>query len=206
MDVDPGASNASQVDALVSDTASEATLVDNHNLDNASDVDMANPELSKTASNGTERQLGIVMVDSEKEGQRSATTADKDSMLAADESHPSDAAEPQVPASSLNSTGSHETGTVQQTNDTMPNDSDVAMTDEPSGTTRLDDAPPPERPPPVPPRPEWKSTDQKPVDELELGAQQDVTEVIGNVLFQLECALRPKRIDENGEQLDEIKE
>ena len=63
----------------------------------------------------------------------------------------------------------------------------------------LSSAPPPSRPPPFPPRP--KAT----LDEVEIGAQQDVTEVIANVLFQLQCAIKPERIDESGEQIDQIK-
>ena len=65
---------------------------------------------------------------------------------------------------------------------------------------------PPNRPPPVPPR-------QKPVEhkatlqeEVEIGAQQDVTEVIANVLFQLQCAIKAESVDESGEQIDQIKE
>ncbi|KAI9807762.1 MAG: hypothetical protein M1825_005067 [Sarcosagium campestre] len=65
---------------------------------------------------------------------------------------------------------------------------------------------PPDRPPPVPPRPKQTEESRRPVDELELGAQQDVTEVIGNVMFQLECAIRPLGIDDGGEQIDEIKQ
>ena len=65
---------------------------------------------------------------------------------------------------------------------------------------------PPDRPPPIPPRPEMTLSPRRPVDELELGAQQDVTEVSGNVLFQLECAMRAQGIDKDGEQLDEIKQ
>ena len=65
---------------------------------------------------------------------------------------------------------------------------------------------PPDCAPPVPPRPAPSSSVQKPVDELELGAQQDVTEVIGNVMFQLECAMKADSIDSNGEQQDEIKQ
>ncbi|KAG5297235.1 ubiquitin carboxyl-terminal hydrolase [Histoplasma ohiense] len=69
---------------------------------------------------------------------------------------------------------------------------------------------PPSRPPPVPPRP--ISLRQEPVvnyqqqlrDEVELGAQQDVTEVINNVLFQTQCAVKPIRFDQDGEQLDVI--
>ena len=63
---------------------------------------------------------------------------------------------------------------------------------------------PPARPPPVPPRqrPDEKKAIQ---EEVELGAQQDVTEVIANVLFQLQCAIKPEYYDESGEQIDQIK-
>ncbi|CEP60649.1 ubiquitin-specific protease UBP2 LALA0_S01e15786g [Lachancea lanzarotensis] len=40
---------------------------------------------------------------------------------------------------------------------------------------------------------------------LEMGRQQDVTECIGNVLFQLESASEPTSLDEDGEQQDIIK-
>ena len=65
---------------------------------------------------------------------------------------------------------------------------------------------PPHRPPPVPPRPKAEETKTNVQDEVELGAQQDVTEVVGNVLFQLQCAMKPKSIDKSGEQIDEIKD
>lgn len=65
---------------------------------------------------------------------------------------------------------------------------------------------PPHRPPPVPPRPKAEEQKSNVQDEVELGAQQDVTEVVGNVLFQLQCAIKPKSIDKNGEQIDEIKD
>ena len=63
---------------------------------------------------------------------------------------------------------------------------------------------PPNRPPPFPPRP--KPDDQKVIqEEINIGAQQDVTEVIANVLFQLQCAIKAEQVDETGEQLDRIK-
>ena len=64
--------------------------------------------------------------------------------------------------------------------------------------------PQPNRPPPVPPRPE-QETKVSIQEQLEIGAQQDVTEVIGNVLFQLQCAIKPENLDQNGEQIDMIK-
>lgn len=66
---------------------------------------------------------------------------------------------------------------------------------------------PPNRPPPVPPRPAAQTDSQKlALEEVELGAQQDVTEVINNVLFQTQCAIKPINIDSDGEQLDLVKE
>lgn len=65
---------------------------------------------------------------------------------------------------------------------------------------------PPTRPPPIPPR--QKSKEHKTAaiqEEVEIGAQQDVTEVIANVLFQLQCAVKAESIDESGEQIDQIK-
>ncbi|KAI9778369.1 MAG: ubiquitin-specific protease ubp2 [Peltula sp. TS41687] len=75
--------------------------------------------------------------------------------------------------------------------------SDVVMINGVTSTNSEENRQPPDRAPPIPPRS---------VDELELGAQQDVTEVIGNVVFQLECAIRPTRYDSRAEQYDEIKD
>lgn len=61
---------------------------------------------------------------------------------------------------------------------------------------------PPSRPPPFPPRPQPE--EDKMID-VEIGAQQDVTEVIANVLFQLQCAIKAEFFDESGEQIDQIK-
>ncbi|KAI4175830.1 MAG: hypothetical protein LQ343_001443 [Gyalolechia ehrenbergii] len=67
-------------------------------------------------------------------------------------------------------------------------------------------APPPNRPPPFPPRPQTEEQKQAIVEEVQLGAQQDVTEVISNVLFQLECAIKATAFDPSGEQIDLIKQ
>lgn len=62
-------------------------------------------------------------------------------------------------------------------------------------------------PPPIPPRPVVELDREKQLrDELEFGAQQDVTEVINNVLFQSEYAIKARSIGEDGEQIDQIKE
>lgn len=65
----------------------------------------------------------------------------------------------------------------------------------------------PNRPPPVPPRPTSEIDRQQQLkEEVEIGAQQDVTEVINNVLFQSQCAIKPRNIADDGEQVDQIKE
>lgn len=65
-----------------------------------------------------------------------------------------------------------------------------------------------ETPPPVPPRPSQSEAERRRqlLEEVELGAQQDVTEVINNVLFQSECAIKARELAPDGEQLDQIKE
>lgn len=68
---------------------------------------------------------------------------------------------------------------------------------------------PPERPPPVPPRPGTSgaaASNDVIKDELLFGAQQDMPEVLGNILFQVSCAIRGNGQDESGEQLDKVKE
>ncbi|KAK6346030.1 ubiquitin-specific protease ubp2 [Orbilia blumenaviensis] len=68
--------------------------------------------------------------------------------------------------------------------------------------------PMPERPPPVPPRPKEKAAVAAPApasQSFEFGRQQDVTECIENVMFQLEAALKGEGSEPDGEQLDIIK-
>ncbi|KAJ5504111.1 Peptidase C19 ubiquitin carboxyl-terminal hydrolase 2 [Penicillium fimorum] len=62
-------------------------------------------------------------------------------------------------------------------------------------------------PPPIPPRnPPQVDREKQLKEEVEIGAQQDVTEVINNVLFQSQCAIKPRGIGSDGEQLDQIKD
>ncbi|KAJ6126749.1 hypothetical protein N7523_002361 [Penicillium sp. IBT 18751x] len=81
-------------------------------------------------------------------------------------------------------------------------------TGEPEGGVPLDsDSKAPNRPPPVPPRPVPEVDRQRQlIEEVEIGAQQDVTEVINNVLFQSQCAIKPIRVAADGEQVDQIKD
>jgi len=64
--------------------------------------------------------------------------------------------------------------------------------------------PPPDRtPPPIPLRPAARRNTA--TDTNMFGRQQDVTECIGNVMFQIEAAIKPDNIDENEEQIDLVK-
>ena len=65
---------------------------------------------------------------------------------------------------------------------------------------------PPKRSPPLPPRPQPINTSaSNALQEAEYGAQQDVTEVIANCLFQFQCAITAESQDGSGEQIDRIK-
>ncbi|KAJ5268298.1 hypothetical protein N7524_005757 [Penicillium chrysogenum] len=62
-------------------------------------------------------------------------------------------------------------------------------------------------PPALPPRNVPQVDREKQLkEEVEIGAQQDVTEVINNVLFQSQCAIQPREIGDDGEQLDQVKD
>ncbi|RPA79792.1 cysteine proteinase [Ascobolus immersus RN42] len=64
-----------------------------------------------------------------------------------------------------------------------------------------------DKPPPVPPRPAKQTvTVGSDTNSMLFGRQQDVTECIENVMFQLEAAVKSDRVGENGEQLDLIKD
>jgi ubiquitin carboxyl-terminal hydrolase 25 len=63
---------------------------------------------------------------------------------------------------------------------------------------------PSSRPPAVPPRPSPAPQQDHTLEEY--ARQQDVTEVLNHVLFQLSCAIKPLGFDEEGEQVDQIKD
>ncbi|KAE8356901.1 hypothetical protein BDV28DRAFT_126391 [Aspergillus coremiiformis] len=74
-------------------------------------------------------------------------------------------------------------------------------------TASADKDVPSSQPPPVPPRPGPQPDPQRQlIEEVEIGAQQDVTEVINNVLFQSQCAIKPISLASDGEQLDQVKD
>jgi ubiquitin carboxyl-terminal hydrolase 25 len=63
---------------------------------------------------------------------------------------------------------------------------------------------PSNQPPAVPPRPSPVPQQDHTLEEY--ARQQDVTEVLNHVLFQLSCAIKPLGFDEEGEQVDQIKD
>lgn len=91
-------------------------------------------------------------------------------------------------------------------------DIDTVNDDRASAAPVMPDLPPPVppraiQPHPIQPRAVPQIDREKQLkEEVEIGAQQDVTEVINNVLFQSQCAIKPRGIGSDGEQLDQIKE
>ena len=85
---------------------------------------------------------------------------------------------------------------------------EVIASSQADDTTLAKHTSPPSRPPPIPPRPKSPNlSNALSFGQVENIAQQrDVTEVIGNVLYQLECAIIPQRFQADGEQWDLIKE
>ena len=84
---------------------------------------------------------------------------------------------------------------------------ETTMTDpEKTANTLAEDisSEPPTRPPPIPPRPVSVAQQNHTLEEY--ARQQDVTEVLNHVLFQLSCAIKPTGFDEEGEQIDQIKD
>lgn len=63
-------------------------------------------------------------------------------------------------------------------------------------------SPPSRQPPPVPPRPQTVPQNQNVLEEA--ARQQDVTEVMGHVLFQLECAIKSESAGGDAEQTNII--
>lgn len=82
------------------------------------------------------------------------------------------------------------------------------LTPPPDNLQAFENRPPvPPRNKPAPIKTSGESEDSLRAQKLYFGAQQDVTEVIGNVIFRLQCAIKPTRIDPKfGEQIDVIRE
>ena len=100
-----------------------------------------------------------------------------------------------------------------QDNDLFTED-DTVMVNGAQSETESKFPAPPEKPPPVPPRNKTglsiQTTDSKDISESEedglwqFGTQQDVTEVMGNVINLLSCAIKPTGITEAGTQTDKV--
>ena len=180
---EPSEGDAVSAERAFNDNASEETLVD-----------------KPSSHEGTDEFL---MVNDEVRGEQHRIFEDKENLAPTK-------ADVQDAKSSL-----HHQEPLADAGDSKANEQSPQRIDLENGGTELHDTEmkdidlstatvPPSRPPPVPPRPRATST-QKSLDEAELSRQQDVAEVFGNVLLQLECAIRPERVDENNEQLDYVK-
>lgn len=94
---------------------------------------------------------------------------------------------------------------------------DAVMVNGDDSPSTVENMPPLEKPPPIPPRNKSglviqtnnQSNQSNNIiadnDFWRFGVQQDVTEIIDNVTFRLQCAIKPTSIDSEGEQMDVIK-
>ena len=159
---------------MVEDNSSEATLV--------------------TTPQSTE---DLVMVDANVKDQQQQILEDKENLAPTKQEEPGD-----KPSSPQKSTiPLHETSHSKlnaQTGEDVPFS---GMTPTVSSQDSKSVAIPPNRPPPIPPRP----APQVAIPTLEdYARQQDVTEVIDHTLFQLSCAIKPTGVDKDGNQIDQV--
>ncbi|KAK2737240.1 ubiquitin-specific protease ubp2 [Myotisia sp. PD_48] len=129
-----------------------------------------------------------------------AATIEDSTPIQVDESHEADATTSTTPQTEVAASDSSSVAPREENAEPAKehDDMDIDMSQLPEL-----EASAPERPPPVPPRPAPRVDSEQLIrEEVELGAQQDVTEVINNVLFQAQCAIKPTTVDENGNQMD----
>ena len=203
-----GVQNDSEMSADAGDVVEEKPTNDEHNRDsdNSSDVTLVDGPLATDQD--------IMMLDENEKSTQQKVFEDienippeeamfQDSspeveLVPLGESSPSRINEQPVPSSSSDEAGKE---VPDSRSDDQGSPQTVLGTSEDKMTSVS--AAPPNRPPPYPPRP--KSINTSAVQEAEYGAQQDVTEVIANVLFQLQCAIKADAVDESGEQIDQVK-
>jgi len=177
------------------DSSSEVTLVD--------DPDAADPDAMSVDENDIGMQKKLF---EDKENLSPTKNRDQESspeveLIPLGDSSPSRMNEQPGPSRSAKENAKDST---DLTRDDL--DSPKTFQVSPEGKSTPAVAVPPKRSPPLPPRP--KQIDTRPsnaLQEAEVGAQQDVTEVIANFLFQLQCAIKAESVDESGEQIDRVK-
>ena len=181
-------------------TVDEATDAEGpHDGDSSSEATLVEPP--------TIEDKNLMIIDSAVKDKQQNMLDDKENLppLKVDRSRPSPPGSPHAPLTETHTSKINEHASMsipgQTASDGMD---DVVMINGALPTPPSES--PPHRPPPVPPRPKVEEPRINVQDEVELGAQQDVTEVVGNVLFQLQCAIKPISIDKNGEQIDMIKD
>ena len=172
------------------DTSSEATL-----------VETPGPESSAQKWKGDSDSM---IIDSAQRQQQAEIQEDKENLppRKTDLSHPSTSVTGLTFLEESSPSRTNEQLLVTGSATVRGNDQeDIVMGDNASSSVPT----PPSRPPPVPPRQKPEEQKKAIQEEVEIGAQQDVTEVIANVLFQLQCAIKPETVDESGEQIDKVK-
>lgn len=180
---------------LEGDSSSDVTLVD--------DPDAADPDAMSVDDNNVGIQQKLFQ---DKENLFPTKDQDKESspeveLIPLGNSSPSRMSEQPGPSSP---TKENAKTSMDVTRDEVDSPKTVRGSPDDEGTIAV--AAPPKRSPPLPPRP--KQIDTRPsnaLQEAEVGAQQDVTEVIANFLFQLQCAIKAEAVDESGEQIDRVK-
>ena len=163
----------------------------NEDADNLSDVTLVEPPLTEESD--------VIMLDPNEKAHQDQTTEDKEN-LPPDNATTGRSPTPEGPLHPLEESAPSRTNQQQKPLDPTNDRSQVE-----DNINSAENVPPPKRPPPCPPRPKPQDTRSTTLEEVEIGAQQDVTEVIANVLFQLQCAIRAESFDVTGEQLDQIK-
>lgn len=160
-------------------------------MDGSSDATLVEPP--------TNEDPDLIMLDTEKTEQQQQILEDKENLAPSNSvvnmpAVAESSSQPLTEATPSRSNGIHMLLNPLEGEDHGRDDARVPLTSQP-----------PNRPPPFPPRPKPEESKKSILEEVEIGAQQDVTEVIQNVLFQLQCAIKPEDFDETGEQLDLIK-
>ena len=176
--VDPLDVDASKIDATVDEVAVDDTKMD----DNSSDVTLVSKAGSEQAGKMSDQGQPAVV-----DNKENVSPVKPSSWTAAASPWTGQPLEP-TPTSKLK---------VQDQASSTNNADNAAGLD----PALMRFAPPPGKPPPVPPR----KPIQNPTTTLEEYArQQDVTEVLNHCIIQLSYAMRPTGFDNSGEQRDEV--
>jgi len=163
-----------------SDTASDATLIG----------DVMTPESDDQVMEGADPQE----VAHDGKANHAVSNEDQPRQLSSPKRQRSDSMAYGSPPKLSRQDSAADLGSVENAGATAQPASDQLPSPEPS--------PPSRQPPPVPPRPQVAPQNGNGLEEA--ARQQDVTEVMGHVLFQLECAIKSESAGGDGEHTNII--